>query len=626
MENKKRHRLRIGSLLAVLITLCIASAAPAMAYSYTTDLYKVDIAVSEDNTYDITETIDVYFDTPKHGIYRYIPTGGNSDMGYMKIKDVRVSGYEYSTYSEDGNRVIRIGSEDETVTGRQRYKINYRMEVYDDRNTDKDFLYIDLIPTGWETPIAEADITVKMPKRIDEANIKIYSGLFKDTENSELAEWTYDEESREIHIRCTDMRRGAGITLLCKLPEGYWQGEGTYSWARTAAVLLVGGISAAVILLWFFFGRDRKPVPTVEFYPPEGMNPAEVGYIIDRTINKKDLVSLIMYFADKGYMSIEQTGKKNFTFTKVKDIDPSEKKFAKTLFNGLFESGNTVNIKDLDESFGERYYAAYEQLYNHFVTKSNRQVSIKSVVFQILALIFLVAAQMAAAALAGWFSGDVLPAVLSVAAAAASAGIMAALVIRTKKQFAMKTGRRIAGGLVLWIIKAALTAAYAFLISQMFGRFVLVPVFGLMVFAAEISAVVMDRRTDKSVELLGRILGLKNFIERAELDRINSLVEENPDYYYNILPYAYVMGLTDKWAKNFESIAVKPPAWYTGYGGADMFDIWMFSNMMNRCGRAFESNIHIPTGGDSGSGGGGFTGGGGGFSGSGFGGGGGGSW
>ena len=167
MENKKRNRLRIGSLLAVLITLCIASAAPAMAYSYTTDLYKVDIAVSEDNTYDITETIDVYFDTPKHGIYRYIPTGGNSDMGYMKIKDVRVSGYEYSTYSEDGNRVIRIGSEDETVTGRQRYKINYRMEVYDDRNTDKDFLYIDLIPTGWETPIAEADITVKMPKRID---------------------------------------------------------------------------------------------------------------------------------------------------------------------------------------------------------------------------------------------------------------------------------------------------------------------------------------------------------------------------------------------------------------------------------------------------------------------------
>ena len=48
--------------------------------------------------------------------------------------------------------------------------------------------------------------------------------------------------------------------------------------------------------------------------------------------------------------------------------------------------------------------------------------------------------------------------------------------------------------------------------------------------------------------------------------------------------------------------------------------------MMNRCGRAFESNIHIPTGGDSGSGGGGFTGGGGGFSGGGFGGGGGGSW
>lgn len=113
----------------------------------------------------------------------------------------------------------------------------------------------------------------------------------------------------------------------------------------------------------------------------------------------------------------------------------------------------------------------------------------------------------------------------------------------------------------------------------------------------------------------------------AEIDKLNMLVEENPNYFYNILPYAYVMGLTDKWAKNFEKISVVQPSWYHSRGGGfDIFDVWMFSRMMNNCSHSFENNIHIPTGGDSGSGGGGFSAGGGGFSGGGFGGGGGGSW
>ena len=41
-------------------------------------------------------------------------------------------------------------------------------------------------------------------------------------------------------------------------------------------------------------------------------------------------------------------------------------------------------------------------------------------------------------------------------------------------------------------------------------------------------------------------------------------MEEDPSYFYNILPYAYVMGLTDKWIKAVENIAVPPADWYDG--------------------------------------------------------------
>ena len=137
---------------------------------------------------------------------------------------------------------------------------------------------------------------------------------------------------------------------------------------------------------------------------------------------------------------------------------------------------------------------------------------------------------------------------------------------------------------------------------------------------------------------MGRLLGLRRFIETAEAPRINALVEENPNYFYDILPYAYVMGVTKKWAKRFEHVQVEPPVWYGGTYDMPVFNTIYFANSMSDFGHAVNSNatFSIPdtssnggfTGGSGGSSfGGGFSGGfGGGFSGGGGGGGGGGFW
>jgi hypothetical protein len=85
----------------------------------------------------------------------------------------------------------------------------------------------------------------------------------------------------------------------------------------------------------------------------------------------------------------------------------------------------------------------------------------------------------------------------------------------------------------------------------------------------------MSQRTERGAELMGKIMGLKHFIEVAEKDRLELLVKENPSYYFNILPFAYVLGVTNVWIKKFETIAIQPPEWYTspygGYGWNYMF-------------------------------------------------------
>lgn len=133
------------------------------------------------------------------------------------------------------------------------------------------------------------------------------------------------------------------------------------------------------------------------------------------------------------------------------------------------------------------------------------------------------------------------------------------------------------------------------------------------------------KRTELGLTWTGKILGLKRFIERAEKDRLEMLAEENPAYFYNILPYAYVLGVTDVWSSRFEGLATPPPSWYAGADFDTFSTVYITSVLMNSMNRAQSSmTAQRSSSGGSFSGGGGSSGGG--FSGGGFGGSGGGSW
>ena len=82
--------------------------------------YKVDMKVNEDDTYDITETIDVEFTAASHGIYKTIPykvtldRDGQRDTFYTKVKDFQMlSGQRYKKIKGDEAYMFRIGDPDE---------------------------------------------------------------------------------------------------------------------------------------------------------------------------------------------------------------------------------------------------------------------------------------------------------------------------------------------------------------------------------------------------------------------------------------------------------------------------------------------------------------------------------
>ena len=390
-EKKKESRnvriLRTCAVCAMVLILWCSAAAGASAY--TTDVYDVDVVVNEDNSYLFSETIKVDYDSPHHGIYRYIPMNDMEGNTAMKIDGMWVDGWEYETYNENGCKVFKIGSADTTVTGEQTFSLGYRIRIYDDMDTSGDMLYIDLLPTDWETAIRKSTITVKIPKAVDPEKIKIYAAGYGSSAVAENVSYSYDEDSMTVEIRGSKLAQGIGVTMMIELPEGYWAGQMNREWMKPAAMGILIGAALILGLLWLLFGRDKKIVPTVEFYPPKGLTPAEVGLVIDGRADKKDLISMIIYYAGQGYLLIEQYKKKKFRLTKLQDIGSGEKLFARTLFNGLFKTGDTVYLEDLDEEFGDAYLTAYGELTGFYNKKKNRQITIKSQIFAVLGIVLI---------------------------------------------------------------------------------------------------------------------------------------------------------------------------------------------------------------------------------------------
>ncbi len=604
--------------------------------------YDVTVDVSEDNSYDYQEYINMYYVTAHHGIYRYIPQSG------QRVSNIRVPGYDFETYNESGNKVIKIGSGNYTLVGQNPYNITYNIAMYEDENEEKDMLLLNLIPTGWETGIKESKCVINLPKEADLSKAKVYSGPYGTESNLLDAVMETSEDGKTITVTASDIPSNAGITVTLELPQGYWVGSPEFGKIGVFTILLflLGPIGA--ILLWFLFGRDSHLVKTLEFYPPDDLSPGEIGYLIDSKADKEDIISTIVYLADKGYIEIEELSPKKFSFTRLKEPGTEVPQYVRTIFDGIFpgksDTRTTAQIAS-STTFGNKYVKAREQLQNMF--KGSKSVVRPD--SKMARTFCAVAAIMPALAFNAWSSmyGDPLAGTFLLILAGghilASIALICSVYDNIRSHSKVKAVLKCVGAIWFYYMGLGLLTFSSDALTTLDDskRLAIVIMLHLGTLICMFFSVVSIARTDRYTDLLGRVLGFRDFIKTAELDQLNELVEEDPQYFYHIMPYAYVLGLSNRWIKNFEDLPVhEAPTWFRGsYYDYDRFDYYMMGRMMGNCNASVRHSINIPSssggglgggfgggsgGGSSWSGGGGFSGGG--FSGGGSGGGGGGGW
>lgn len=562
----KAFKKSVFILLAVLIVLFVPFSAFANDYSfkpYYFSSYDVEINVTEDNILQVTENIDANFNQPRHGIYRNIPiknsvqrADGTTGTTRAKISHVRCSD-NYSSSFENSSYVMQIGDEDVTLTGPHHYEISYDYKLGKDIADGADEFYYNIIGDGWDTYIQNVTFKITMPKEFDPALLGFSSGAYG-TEGTDKIE--YYVNGNEISGRLTsDLAPYEAFTVRLELPDGYFYFNESAHMARLALMIAIPVLCLLVVLLiWSKFGKDKKVDEIVEFYPPDGMSSADVAFWYKGAFTNQDAVPLLIELANEGYIKIGSGRRRNdYVIERVKAYDGSDEN-KHIFFSGLFENGRkTVTGDDLEEKF----YTYLNRITVNYSSFENRHRVYSS----------------------------------------------SSLALRV----------------LCWTASIICFALNIFIFIGTFGTVDKVIAFAvgeLICFIAFITAFFVRKRTDEGHMNLQKIKGFKMFLETAEKERLETLVDENPEYFYDIMPYAYVLGVSDKWMKKFENIAINPPSWYYGYNTFTFHTMYHFMNSTVRnCSEAMTS---VPQTSSSG----GFSGGGGGFSGGGSGGGGGGSW
>lgn len=597
---------------------------------YVINSYDVNITVNENNTLLISEKIGVYFNVNKHGIFRKIPIinqvkrlDGSTSRNRVRISDIMVS-EQYTTYNENGFKVIKIGDPNVTLTGQQYYTISYLYDLGKDPGKDFDELYCNIIGDSWDTKISDVTFTITMPKEFDHSKLGFSSGV-KDSIDSSRIIYKIDGNTITGSYEGTLFPNEA-LTVRLTLPEGYFVGVRSNTGSMTIISLLLPIVLAVIsFLIWLKYGRDEPVIETIEFYPPEGLNSLDTAFFYKGKVNNKDITSLLIYLANKGYIKISETeekplflkkGSKGFKITKLKDYDGNNEN-ERLFLTGLFKNDKDVNfmkifkIRRQAKENGEaityaeaarRAAASIEKdtvtaddLYDNFYkTMSKIRVNVnssqnKSLIFEkspIIKKVYMVLMIIFTFFIISYqpvmeYYGDFVHIIVSTAFSVI--GFMVVVnVFANESSIASKIivifwWLIFSGSVFFTIVMPAILVEVLYLITYIIGLSSII--FMTVLFY------LMPKRNKYGNEMLGKIRGFKTFLEIAEKEKLEAMVMQNPNYFYDILPYTYILGISDKWIKKFETISLQAPNWYDS---STDFNVSNFSSFMNSTVRSAE--------------------------------------
>ena len=318
----------------------------------------------------------------------------------------------------------------------------------------------------------------------------------------------------------------------------------------TSMILLGAFIITCTVIDLVAYARKRRIIKPVEFFAPKGYSPIDVALVYSaRRVKAGALFTpMLLYWADQGYINVEEDGR-GLKITKLKPF-PSlkesgradEKTYAceKALFENLFPNPKDEVFYTLTArtNYNEAYDKTVEECQRLSRGVIGKKGSIYSIVMKLVAafLAFLVGGLMSL-----YLSVPIVFIMLFPVIGAVLIKFLPAPMYARVPFFAVW------GGVPLLCVVVLMPMPLTFrLIIAASVLTLLLTVFVFGEFA--------DFRGEEELKIYGKVCSFRQFLILADKKRLEMLVEENPNYFYDVLPYFYVFGITKKMKRKFDRL------------------------------------------------------------------------
>lgn len=567
---------------------------------------KIDAKVTETNDIQITEEMDVFFNYDKHGIYRVIPEKNTIiEDGDKKKVEARVSNVtvneKFTSTSQDGYKILKIGDKDKTIVGDKKYiiKYTYSIEKYNTKEGIDEF-YFNIVGDKINTSIGSLEYKIEFPKKYNKENIYLYSGRDEYKINGE--ETLNKEKGIGIDILSDTVIAGRidklilpfrAVTLRIKLGKDYFILRNNYTdiLAKIGTAVAVMTFIYTLIIL-YKYGRDKKLSDIITFKLPKELDVSNTYYLKYKTTTdyRKIVPALIIEFANEGYIEIgdgadrQEKGifakkpKDRFDIIKIKDYNGNQ--YRKKIFDALFSKGDVItekNIKKVGQNIVTAVTEGVEIMQNSKFDKEVYDQSGLKHVWKILGMTIIPLIILFLGAVSFVGSIGLTFKIISTIAILVSIFMFVMCLTKTSRTTTVI-------GVVIQLIIIIIMLVYAGLEAKFIsglGSGVYYIVSAILLSLQVLISFWMEKKTQKGMMYEAQVNGFVKYIKTAREEELKEMVIEHPTMFFDILPYTYIFGISKLWINKFSNIEIEKPEWYTG----NVYSAMAFGQITTRSNR-----------------------------------------
>ena len=529
---------------------------------YVFENYKVKVKVNTNNKYNVEESFDLRFrkhvDTFVFGIpYRikYTLEDGSKINKRAVMSNIRVDD-DFDLKTEDGYRNLYIGSVDKDNTVKS-YKITYDYNAFEDTIKKQDE-FVFYIVNNRENKIDGLSFEVEFPDDIEKNEI-----YFMDEHGTKLENVEYEVEGNKVTGRFDHMiNSNVSYAIKVVLKDKYFVHTDKNISNATIMTLLVSIISLAVTILVWLAQKKRDTKGTYNsIYFNDKINSLELGYLFNGDVRDKDIATLLVSLANKGFIEIEKS-KKSYKILKVKDYTEDDR-VEKVFMRELFQNDDVVTRKELINNVDYMKYNIEFKLQKH--KKKNRLfirpvINYKLIFWGMIALIFalfninIFLEYQTSAILINVIVGGIGYMVM----------LYGILYENTKIEKVIYTFV----GLMFIVAPIVLTKYMAFIEDDLKLMTYMIGIVSMLVIITITR--MMNNRSFYGTRMLNKINAYKEYL--IKFKDVDKELKNNKYCFYEVLPYTFVLGISDKWYEKFKDCKMVKPKWYD----SDEFDLEEF--------------------------------------------------